>query len=57
MLFLSFSCIVYFGAVSYYLLLYLGASFSYTQPWMTCNNTWNTESCQSLTGRLIAKIL
>ena len=50
MLFLSFSCVIYFGSASYYFLLYLASSFSYSQPWTACDNSWNTNLCRTSLG-------
>jgi len=41
------SCIliIYFGVVSYYLLIYLTSSFVDPFPWETCENSWNSKYC------------
>lgn len=46
-LIMSFVVLIYFGIVSYYLLIYLSSSFADPFPWLSCKNQWNTEACES----------
>ena len=39
---------IYYPIILTWVFKYFLASFSYTLPWTTCNNTWNTENCYSL---------
>ncbi|XP_026695595.2 sodium- and chloride-dependent glycine transporter 2-like [Ciona intestinalis] len=48
MLFLSCAVLLYFGVVSYYILVYLASCFSNPIPWTTCDHSWNTRKCQEI---------
>ena len=42
---MNFFMVCYFNVVLAWLARYLIASFSAVLPWNSCNNTWNTEDC------------
>lgn len=46
-LILSCFVLMYFGVVSYYVLMFLASSFADPFPWNSCNNEWNTKACGS----------
>nr|XP_039264482.1 sodium- and chloride-dependent glycine transporter 2-like [Styela clava]XP_039264487.1 sodium- and chloride-dependent glycine transporter 2-like [Styela clava]XP_039264495.1 sodium- and chloride-dependent glycine transporter 2-like [Styela clava] len=50
MILMAILVVLYFGAATYYLLLYLLSSFANPLPFSTCDNSWNTLKCQTELG-------
>jgi len=42
---IAFYVALYYNVIIAWSCFYLVSSFSYTLPWTTCNNEWNTPNC------------
>ena len=49
MLIINFYILSYYNTIIAWSVHYFIASFRVTVPWTSCNNTWNTRNCYSLT--------
>ncbi|KAI8739238.1 sodium-dependent serotonin transporter, partial [Biomphalaria glabrata] len=43
----------YYNTIVAWAVYYLFSSFTNSPPWLTCNNTWNTDNCTTFYERVL----